>query len=317
MAGASKKTVVAKICSDIDGLDTMVQKAFSSSPLAKDHDLILQNLVDTDLSAEILLADPGKARPFLDSISGLRWMQSTWAGVNALETIQRRDFTCTRLAGCLGPQMSEYVLGAVWSSDWISLKKLQDKERWESGPFRKRPRLNRMTLGCLGVGDIASVIANRGQAFGMRTLGYASRVREVPNFNEVTTDLNYLLANADIIVNVLPSTKETRGLLDGDVLKSCGENKLFINVGRGDVVSEEALLKALDQGWLSRAVLDVFIKEPLPAESPLWRHPSVLITPHIATISYPDDVAELFVENLALYLKGTPMRFVADLGKGY
>merc|ERR1711972_560233 len=110
---------------------------------------------------------------------------------------------------------------------------------------------------------------------------------------------------------------QTRGLLDKDVLSACGEGKLFINVGRGDVVSEQSLLDALAKGWLRGAVLDVFSPEPLPTESPLWKHPQVTITPHISAVTYSDDTAGLFVENLALWLEDKPLKYVVNLDKGY
>lgn len=313
-----RRKVVVKMCSSIDGLDKLVQEAFLSSSLATDHELILQDLAQAPKEeCEIVLADPSKVVSMLDAVPGLRWMQSTWAGVNALVGVQRRDFTCTRLAGCMGPQMAEYVMGAITSEFWFQIKQLQGQQRWHQEPFKKRARLNRMTLGCLGVGDLSSEIARLGQAYGMRTLGFASFQRDVSYFNEVTVDLAYVLAEANVIVNVLPSTNNTRGLLDGDALMACGESKLFINVGRGDIISEESLLNALEKGWLRRAVLDVFAPEPLAIASPLWKHPSVIITPHVSAISYPDDVARLFVENLSSYLEGKPLRFKVDLDKGY
>lgn len=217
----------------------------------------------------------------------------------------------------MGPQMSEYVFGAIFSEDWFRLQSLQEQAKWSPEAFSKRRRLTEMTLGCLGVGDLASVIAQRGQAFGMRTLGFASKQREVAAFSEVSTELDFVLKNADVIVNVLPSTPKTRGLLDGNILQACGKGKLFINVGRGDVISEDSLINALEQGWLRRVVLDVFAFEPLPSSSRLWNQAAVHVSPHISAISYPDDVAQLFVENLSRWVEGKPLKYVADLDKGY
>mmetsp|Transcript_39160 Transcript_39160/g.124485 ORF Transcript_39160/g.124485 Transcript_39160/m.124485 type:complete len:326 (-) Transcript_39160:149-1126(-) len=306
--------------SDISGLRRAVEAAFAASPLAAHHTLELLDLPSGTgelPQTEILLADPGKARTLLDSLQGLRWMQSTWAGVNALECVHRRDFTCTRLAGCFGQQMSEYVFGAVLCENWQELGKYQVKREWTPEPFKKRRRFNSMVMGFLGVGDISTVIAGRARAFGMQTVGFATWQRECEGFDSMSTDLDTVLGMADIIVSVLPSTKQTRGLLNGGKLEACGAGKLFINVGRGDVVSEESLLQALERGWLRRAVLDVFAVEPLPHSSPLWSHPAVHVTPHIAAVSYADDVASLFVENLGLWLEGKPLRFTVALDKGY
>jgi len=319
-APAAKKSISVAVCTDVSGLPEAVERAFAASALASTHELKLQALpLDADASreAEILLADPGKVKSVLDSVRGLRWLQSTWAGVNALEGVRRRDFKCTRLAGCFGPQMSEYVLGAVLYEDWRSLAGLQAEGRWDPAPFKRRRRLGAMTMGLLGAGDIAQVIGQRAQAFGMQTLAFATAERQADGFHRITTDLDAVLREADVLVNVLPSTRKTRGLLDGGKLRVCGEGKVLINVGRGDVVSEESLLEALEAGWLRRAVLDVFATEPLPAASRLWSHPAVQLSPHIAAVTYPDDSAAVFVSNLARWVEGKPLSFAVDLDKGY
>jgi len=316
-----KTTVAVTLCSDVEGLREAVETSFASSPLAERYELRLSDMqvgAGSPTEAEILLADPGKVAPVLESVRNLRWLQSTWAGVNALASTKRRDYTCSRLAGCFGSQMSEYVFGAIFLDEWHRLQGFQAEVQWVPEAFKKRPRLSTMTLGFLGAGDISSVIAKRAQAFAMRTVGFASREGPREGFDEVSTSLAHVLSTADIVVNLLPSTPATRGLLTGGVLEKCGTGKLFINVGRGDVVSEEALLEALRPGGpLRRAVLDVFSTEPLPSTSPLWTHPSVQISPHISAISFPDDVANLFVENLALWLRGDPPKYVVDLDRGY
>lgn len=319
-ACAAKALVRVKLCSAVPQLRSHVERAFAASDLATRHTLILEELSEEagpPWEAKVLLADPGKVAPFIDQIEGLKWMQCTWAGVNTLSGSQRRDYTCTRLGGCMGLQMSEYVLGAIFADDWRYMQKRQEAGEWDQEPLKKRPRLSTLTLGCLGVGDIPSVVASRAQAFGMKTVGLGTTVRDVQGFDTVTTDLPQVLRQSDIIVNVLPSTARTRGLLDGGALQACGSGKLFINVGRGDVVSEGDLVDALDKGWLRGAVLDVFTKEPLPATSAFWKHPLVRVTPHIAAVTHPEDTAELFVKNLALWLESKPLLYKVDLDQGY
>lgn len=318
-ASAAKEAVHVSLCSNVLGLRGAVEAAFASSALASRYELRLQDLAaqGDEAEAEILLADPGKVKDLLDSVRGLRWLQSTWAGVNALEGVKRRDFTCTRHGGYFGQQMSEYVFGAIFYEDWRSLAGHQARGEWAPEAFRKRRRLSSLALGLLGAGDIPRAIGLRARAFGMRTLALASSARESADFDVVTADLDLVLGEADVVVNVLPSTPATRGLLDGGRLAACGQGKLLVNVGRGDVVSEAGLLEALQKGWLRRAVLDVFAAEPLPASSELWGHPQVQLSPHIAAVTYAEDTAELFVENLALWLEGRPLRFVVDLDRGY
>merc|ERR1712203_612739 len=96
-------------------------------------------------------------------------------------------------------------------------------------------------------------------------------------------------------------------LLSGDVLKLCN-GAVFINVGRGDVIDDESLLRALEKGWISRAVLDVFVQEPLPDASPFWSHPKITITPHVSAPTLPNDAAHLFVENLERYVTGESLK---------
>ena len=115
-------------------------------------------------------------------------------------------------------------------------------------------------------------------------------------------ELPRFLGRCDYLVSVLPSTPGTRGLLDGDVLAACAPRRpALINVGRGDLVSEAAVLGALDRGWLSHLVSDVFAAEPLPTASPLWQHPKVTVTPHNAAVTQPEDVARAFAANLARF----------------
>jgi len=312
----AKKQILVKVSSGICGLHQAVHKVFASSPLSAQYDLKLVDLKEAG-EAEIVLADPGKVASFLDSVTGLKWLQSTWAGINALGGVKRRDYICTRLSGCFGQQMAQYTIGAIASEWWLDAQARQAKKEWAVEPLKKKRRFEQQTLGCLGVGDISSVIGQRAQAFGMKTIGFATKSREVSGFDAVTTDMSEVLCSSDVLVNVLPSTPNTRGLLDNGVLQSCGEGKMFINVGRGDVVAEESLLEALDKGWISRAVLDVFAVEPLPQSSKLWSHPCVQVTPHVSAVTFPEDAAEAFVENLALWLEDKPLKYIVDLDKGY
>jgi glyoxylate/hydroxypyruvate reductase len=150
-------------------------------------------------------------------------------------------------------------------------------------------------------------------------------------------DLIKFLGKTDYIINVLPHTSDTAGLLSGDVLRSCAEKKpVLINVGRGSVIDEASILKSLEEGWISGAILDVFSTEPLPESSPLWNHPKVTstffgllgiapivshgpfaVTPHVSAVSLGPDIAELFANNLRLHLEGKKPNFIVDPARGY
>eukprot|EP01061_Rhynchopus_euleeides_P030754 TRINITY_DN51007_c0_g1_i1.p2 TRINITY_DN51007_c0_g1~~TRINITY_DN51007_c0_g1_i1.p2 ORF type:complete len:131 (+),score=50.45 TRINITY_DN51007_c0_g1_i1:2-394(+) len=122
----------------------------------------------------------------------------------------------------------------------------------------------------------------------------------------------------DYIVNLLPQTPSTASSLTREVLEA-GRTRspVFINCGRGSVVTPEVLLAALDDGLLSHAVLDVFVKEPLPEDSPLWQHAKVTVTPHIAALTTAPDIAALFADSLGLYLQGKPPQHIVDWDAGY
>jgi len=157
------------------------------------------------------------------------------------------------------------------------------------------------------------------QATGMQTTGWKRDGAPVVGCDTVHTTMDAVLAESDYVVSVLPSTAETRGLLGGEALAACSRERgaVLINVGRGDLLSEADLLHALDQGWIRQAILDVTPVEPLPGESELWSHPQVRITPHVSGLSFPEEVAGLFAENLALFLRGETMRYEIDWGRKY
>ena len=143
------------------------------------------------------------------------------------------------------------------------------------------------------------------------------------NFDHIyTNDLDSLLAECDFVVNTLPSSPATKHLLSGDRLKSAaGKSPVFINVGRGSIIDEDSIMRAVDSNWISHAVLDVVEVEPLAADSKLWGNPKVTITPHIsggpvAEITYPF-VVDSFVANLKLLKEDKPLQLVVDYEKGY
>lgn len=182
-----------------------------------------------------------------------------------------------------------------------------------------------LTIGILGLGDIGQAIGLLLKTAGFRVAGFKRNVdpEEVrttlaKSAHQVTNDLDAVLAQADYVVNVLPSTPATRYLLTEEKLAACHAKKpVLINVGRGDVIAEETIVSALDKGILSKAVLDVFETEPLPKSSKLWAHPKVLLTPHVSALSLPEDVADVFVRNLDLFLSKQELLYSVEWSKGY
>jgi len=142
-------------------------------------------------------------------------------------------------------------------------------------------------------------------------------IKEIP-LDKYSTKLDDILPECDYLINVLPSTQHTIGLLNNNKLKLCSLKKpVFINIGRGTIIDECEIINALNNKWLSGAILDVFSTEPLPETSPLWSHPDILITPHIAAVSKPKYFAQLFVENYRRFVEGKQMLYVIDWKTGY
>mmetsp|Transcript_1529 Transcript_1529/g.1800 ORF Transcript_1529/g.1800 Transcript_1529/m.1800 type:complete len:354 (+) Transcript_1529:33-1094(+) len=298
--------------------------------------------------AEIVVADPNLVAPLLNSAKNLKWLSSTWAGVNSIMTQDLKgNFLLTRLGGCFGELVSEYVFGHILAIERRLFVGLDDQKQrvWnpetyfpltESPTGNQRPRkLSSLTIGLLGCGDIGSVVARTAKlGFGMNVCVYSGRgnSRSKPHVDSFL-DLEGIMSHCDYIVNTLPSTPSTVGLLNDYIKRGHDVNNkkrkrppVFINVGRGDVIDEICLLDALgDQTTLngstqpifSAAVLDVFPEEPLPKTSLLWSHPRVFVTPHVSAPSLREDVAKNFVGNLVKFFNGEEMSFVVDWKKGY
>ena len=183
-----------------------------------------------------------------------------------------------------------------------------------------------LTLSVLDCGDIGTSVAKAARAFGMRTVGYGKTSRNAdPTVNGIdtfTTNLAEALQVADYIVSVLPSTPETRGLLNNDAFlpaskRSGGKRPVFLNVGRGDIISEDSLLNALDNRWISAAVLDVFAVEPLAVESALWGRSDIIVSPHVSGLTQGKDVPKVFMENYVRFLKDEELKYSVNWEKGY
>lgn len=269
--------------------------------------------------AELLLAEPARALPILGGASRLRWFQSTYAGVEALVAPDaRRDYLLTNVRGVFGPLMSEYVFGHLLSlaRHLPQYREQQRLRRWN--PIRYRA-LRGLTLLVLGTGSIGRHLAATGRHFGMGVLGVSRSGRETTGFDRVVPagSLAEVLPEADVIVSVLPATPETLHLLDEKALAWCKPGSFFFNVGRGSTVDSRALAAALRGGRLAAAVLDVFEDEPLPEDSVLWDVPNLIVTPHDAARSFPENVFEVFAGNYRRFVAGEPLEGRVDFERGY
>jgi phosphoglycerate dehydrogenase-like enzyme len=266
----------------------------------------------------VVLGQPDMVAAALGFMPGLRWVQSTWAGVEALLRQDRRDFELTGVKGVFGPMMAEYVFAHLLARETRMLRRREHQQRSEwwtedSGSLKGK------TLGIMGTGSIGCCIARAGSAFGMRVSGFSLGGRAVDGFERVfgSERLHEFLAEPDYLVGVLPGTPLTDGLLDAAAFRAMRPQCYVVNLGRGSLIDEAALIEALNAGELGGAALDVFRREPLPAASPLWTAPGVTVTAHVAAHSWPADIARIFADNYNRYVTGATLRYRVDFERGY
>jgi phosphoglycerate dehydrogenase-like enzyme len=269
--------------------------------------------------ADIVLGEPKMIRDALLNLSSLKWAQAIYAGVEPLvDSSQRRDYTLTNARGVFGELMSEYVFGYMLFHEKKILNRMKAQQslqwqRTEAGILRGK------TIGLLGVGSIGAHLADTAKHFRMTVRGYT---RKSETSAQVDTyyhgdDLLRFVEGLDYLVSVLPRTEKTNKIVDEKVLYALPPHAVFINVGRGNVVDEPALVRALNEGRLAAAVLDVFEQEPLPEDHPFWRTANLYMTFHTSAISYPEDITNVFIENYRLYMEGKALNHVVDFEKGY
>ena len=187
------------------------------------------------------------------------------------------------------------------------------RQRMLSRPSRE------LRIGILGMGDIGAVTAERLLMFDFQVSGWSRSRKAVPGVTSFAgpEELPKFLAQCDILVCMLPLTPQTEGILDAKLFAGLPQGAWVMNVGRGGHCNEQDLLAALDSGHLAGAVLDVFQTEPLPPDNPLWTHPKVTVTPHIAGITDPRNASAFVVDCIARAETGAPFRNVVDLNRGY
>jgi len=270
-------------------------------------------------SFDLALGEPSLLRPIISALASVRWVQSTWAGVEPLlDPTLRRDYILTNARGVFGGLMAEYVFAYVLAHERLLLAKYrgQLERRWDATP-PGTPRGK--VMGLLGVGTIGAAIARTAKHFGMRVKGYTRRSEESPDVDQYfhAGQLAPFASDLDYVVSVMPATSRTRALVDAAFLRALPPRAVFINPGRGGVVDEPALASALQERRLAAAVLDVFQHEPLPADHVFWRLPNVLITSHTAALSEPGDIAPIFIDNYRRLLRGEPLQYRVDFDEEY
>lgn len=277
----------------------------------------------------------------------LRWVQLHSAGADHLleHPLFQRDVWFTTASGVHAINMAEYVFAMVlaWFHRVPRMLEWQARAQWP--PDRERwslfvpEELWGKRMGIVGYGSIGRQIARLAKAFGMRVLamhrgrgdpqdhrdlgfvfpGTGDPEGVLPDRYYPPDQLHALLAESDVVVIAVPLTPETRGMFDEAAFRAMKPSAFLVNIARGPICVESALIRALREGWIAGAALDVFDQEPLPPEHPLWHLPNVLISPHVSgfTPHYDARAAALFEANLERYLKGEPLFNLVDKKRGY
>jgi len=265
----------------------------------------------------------------LEAGTKIRWIQLLAAGVErcvALPGFAERGIVLTNMQKIAGPVMSEHVLALMLglARGFATYVPLQAGGRWmpEAVDGDRMWSLDGRTLLVVGLGGIGIEVARRAQALGMTVIAIRNSSREGPPFvSEVglSTDLLAFARRADVIVNTLPLTAQTRGIYDKTFFDAARRGALFINVGRGASVVTDELVAALEDGRIGGAGLDVTDPEPLPADHPLWHARNVLITPHVsASVELGEEPRWLITrENLRRFAAGGRLLSEVDVQRGY
>jgi phosphoglycerate dehydrogenase-like enzyme len=250
----------------------------------------------------------------------LRLVQSCSAGVEQLVALMPGGVALCNASGVHAPAIAESVLASILADAKLLYQRRADQEAraWRQLPCRE---LTGSVMCVLGTGHIGQAVARLAAAFGIRTVGVRRSARPTPGFDDVVGPdrLAEVVAGADYLVVACPLTPDTEGLVDAAVLKAMKPGGYLVNVARGAVVDEPAMVAALAQGDLRGAFLDCHVEEPLPADHPLWSLPGVEISPHDSHASQllGDHHVDLFCRNLRRLLGGEGLLNLVDLSRGY
>ncbi len=276
-------------------------------------------LSQTALHSQVLLATPADAAAILKDMPLLAWVHSTFAGVDALlDSALPRHYQLTNSRGVFGPLMSEYVFSHLLAitQQHHAYRAQQTSATWQALPHQS---LQGNTFCCIGSGNISQHLATTAAHFLMQPFALSHSGQSKPAFQQVHSFQQGLQAcgKANVVVAVLPNTQATNNLLDQQFFEHLNDEVIFFNVGRGATVDHQALLRFLQQNPKAWAILDVCQPEPLPASHPLWQQSNCIITPHVAAPSRVTDISSLFAEKLQDYLEGRELQDKVDFVKGY
>lgn len=276
--------------------------------------------------AEVVFGSPLSADE-LPAADKLKWIQLASAGADNVLTPEfvRTDVVLTTAAGIHRIQISEHVLAMMlmFARRIHEYAAAQVQAKWNTEIAGRMDELFEKTLGIVGLGNIGREVARKAKVFGMRVIATRRHADQAaaPDVDELLqpAQLDALLERSDYVVLAVPLTAATAKLIGTRELELMKPTAFLVNIARGAVVDEAALVDALRQGKIAGAGLDTFETEPLPEDSPLWRMPNAIITPHRAgtTPRYWQRATALFCENLNRYIEGKPLRNLVSRDDGY
>ncbi len=300
----------------------------------------IRNAAGSD--AEVIVTTPGRAGehahdvqvilgfvppPLFQAAPRLRWVHAIASGVDAFlyPAFAESDVVLTSEKGLVGEHLADHAFGLLL----MLTRQLAAALRMGADAWNHRPTLRRaeieltgLRLGIVGFGGTGRAIARRGAAFGMHCAAIDCEAvapsMEVPFVGKAET-FHALLGSSDVVAVCVPLTRQTRGMFDAVAFAAMKPTAILVNVTRGEVMDEHALIEALEQRRIAGAALDVAPREPLPPDSPLWRLGSVVMTPHTAGASQYRAARNIdrFVTNLTRLRRGEPLEGVIDKARGY
>ncbi len=274
---------------------------------------------------EVLLAfGQTDLAPILPAAPKVRWVHALTAGVDqwlTLDAIRQSDVLLTNSRGIHGIPIAEHVLGMMLCHSRCLLTAHDNQQRQKWAALKGIDELCGKTAAIIGLGSVGSEIARHLKAMDMRVIGVKKTKTQEPFVDALyeNGDLSEALSTADFVIVTLPLIPETIDLFSLPLFRKMKPTAGFINVARGPIINEADLVRALEEKAIGWAALDVFQKEPLPGDSPLWTAPNLMITPHHAASSprYMERAIALFIENLRHYPRTETMKNIIDKKRGY
>jgi glyoxylate/hydroxypyruvate reductase A len=280
---------------------------------------IYPNIKDKDTVDFVLCWKPNQ--DVLAEFPNIKVMQSVGAAVDHIintQNIHNDQTVCRIVDEALSNDMFEFLLTIVLTQLKNIPLYIKQKEQklWEPKAYKN---IKDLTISIMGLGNIGAEVAEKMASIGFKVKGWSASKKDIKRVHSFVGDseLANFLKGTDVLINILPVTQQTRGIINKKFLMQINKGGFFINVGRGNHVIETDLVEMLNSDQLSGALLDVFDIEPLPINHPFWGHPKIQITPHIASVTHIQSAALLVVENYKNHLTGLPVKHIASLKKGY